>query len=198
MSTTKHIQKTFFVFLFFGSINTSSAQLTDTINKTDHNFGLSWAIGPQFLLMDNTDMMFGPNMIINSLYHHHFLASLDLHAVVSNHNLDGSEYIVNSIVNASLLTGYRIYINRYSAFQFQAGISYGELWYRGKKYTYSNGWFYTSVTYDREKINYIGFPFKLSYELYHKVVGMEIYISANLHPHYEAAAGVNFLLGRLK
>ncbi|CAN5518836.1 hypothetical protein BH11BAC1_BH11BAC1_00480 [soil metagenome] len=179
---------------FIYYINAGTAQVIDTTIKANHNFALSFAIGPQISMTDQNDFMIGPNVLLNSLWYRHVQFSLDLHGAFTNHVLDDSQYLVEGITSVSLTSGYRLYLNRYSALQIQGGFGYGELTYRGERH-YNR---YYMAEFDRQKIKFIGIPIKFSYELYHKMVGLEIYLATNFHPHYEFTAGVNFLLGRLR
>ncbi len=188
----------FFCFFLILFINTGTAQIADTTSKARDKVGISVGSGAQVLLIDENNILFGTNLVINSLWYDRILLSADLHLAISSHFLDNSEFYVHDISSASLMPGYRVYLNDHSAFQFQSGISYGSFWYRGKKHINNNGGGSVTTTYDEEKINFIGLPFKLSYQLYYKKVGFEIYVSANLHPHYETAAGLNVFLGKLK
>lgn len=187
----------FVIVFFFACTNTAIGQAPDSLKKVTHNFGLSWAIGPQFSMTDNYDYMIGLNVMLNSLLYHHIPIGIDMHAAQSNNRGIGGfpQFAVQSITSISLLPGYRFSINRYSSFQLQAGIGYGKLQYNYEEYSYTDDFFPSG---DHEVRTFVGVPFRLSYELYHKMVGMQIYGSANLHLHYETAVGINFLLGRLK
>ena len=135
--------------------------------------------------------------MINSLLYHHVPIGIDLHAAISNQGpLAFAKFAVAEIVSASLISGYRVYLNRYSAFQFTCGISYGVLDYHGERYPANKTSWYGDG--EKEDIKFTGLPIKASYILIHKVVGLEIYVSAHFHSHFETAAGLNFLLGRLK
>jgi hypothetical protein len=186
----------FFLFVFF-LINTSRAQVADTTKTANDKLGISIGSGVQVLITDHNNLMLGTNLVINSLWHHHIILNADLHAAISSRFLDEAEFYVHNISSVSLMPGYRFDINHYSAIQLQAGISYGALWYRGKMNSdFKNG----TVTSDspEKKINFIGLPLKLAYELFFKKVCFEIYISGNLHSHPESVAGLNVFLGKLK
>ncbi len=194
----KRFQFFLFVIVFlFAFESTAISQVPDSSKKVTHNFGLSIAIGPRALLIDTNQLLGGPNFIINTLWYHNILLSMDLHAALTSRAGEDPTFVAYSVFDISLMPGYRFYINRYSAFQFQGGISYGEYIYRGEKYKYSSGGA-NLVWYDDEKINYIGLPVKVSYELFLTRTGAEFYVAANFHHHYEAALGINFLFGILR
>lgn len=180
----------------------TSAQTTGQPVKQVNKLHLWSAIGPQLSITDYHDFMLGPNVNLN-LMKNKFLIVVDFHAAISTQMIvyPHKEYIVTTIAGMSLMSGYRIKINNKSDFQIAAGIGYGALDYRGKSYYYAGpGGSFGSGTYsyDKENFSYVGFPFKVSYLLTHKIVGLEIYASANFHKHSELAIGANFLLGKIK
>jgi len=182
-------------------IEPANAQDHDSLRNANNKPSLSFCLGPELYMTDNYDMMIGPNVMFSYLRQHHIPVTLNLHVAISNQTkLWGfPQFVVAWISDASLMSGYRLNVNRYSAFQIQAGICFGRLGYNHERYPKNSSrnlsWAEDGT---QENINFIGLPIKASYILIHKIVGLEIFVSSNLHPHFETAAGLNLLLGRLK
>lgn len=190
-----------FLFLMLFLVETGIAQSPDSIRSVNNKVAFSFGIGPGLSMTDNYDMMIGPNVMFCYLGNHHIAIALDFHAAISNQTkiLGFPQFVVAWICEASLMSGYRMKLRKNSALQFQGGISFGRLAYNRERFPKSSSsnasWSENGVV---EKIQFIGLPLKASYILIHKIVGLEIYVSYSLHPHFETAAGLNLLLGRLK